>query len=377
MNSLLLWVAFQSGLLLSFPDMGAGNIPKENRPGADIDAEMPESRLPGKWLSSLEEGQKFAEEFNVPLILHFEATWCGPCRQMASTVLNQPDVVQQLSRSVVGVRIDADHQPDLISRFGVSSLPTEIVLSADGKELARYQGGASLSSYVARLQSLPGIAPAKAETAVAKAELGNSAGEANVVQAAASAEQAPASIASPDPVVAQAVQENASGDNSSGAAAPSATSTETADTESADEEKLRSCLIVQRDGKTVGLGGYSPVALMSQKVWEQGSEQFVASFEGVDYFFRSNEERETFNVDPKAYIPQLHGCDPVEFYQDQRAEVGSIEFGAFYKGQLFFFASIENRRRFQQNPDWYASRMNLGEHQGAVSFPFLNNSSLE
>ncbi|MFN9978174.1 MAG: hypothetical protein ACK58T_50540, partial [Phycisphaerae bacterium] len=84
-----------------------------------------------------------------------------------------------------------------------------------------------------------------------------------------------------------------------------------------DDSKRRSCLIVQRDGKTVGLGGFSPVALIVEKVWQSGSDQFVASFEGVDYFFRSAEERDMFHNTPRVYIPQLHGLDPVELFSEQ------------------------------------------------------------
>ena len=43
----------------------------------------------GKWLDSFEEAKKLSIEKNVPIVLHFEAVWCGACRQMDSAVLSQ------------------------------------------------------------------------------------------------------------------------------------------------------------------------------------------------------------------------------------------------------------------------------------------------
>ncbi|MCA9034984.1 MAG: thioredoxin family protein [Planctomycetaceae bacterium] len=273
---------------------------------------MPDSALPGTWLLSFEEAEKVAIRQQVPLIVHFEASWCGPCRQMESSVLNKAAVQDQLKHRFVGVRVDADHHSDLVSRFGVASLPTEVIISHDGRELARYVGVTSLDSYIARLNDL--------------------AGHSNPQKSAGS---------------------------------------------KADDESNRSCLIVRHDGKMVGLGGFSPVALIGEKVWEKGTEQFVGTFEDVDYFFRSEFERDRFLNDPQAFLPRLHGCDPVSLYMKNRAEAGSIEYGAFYKGQLYFFASIQNRRTFQRNPDFYAGGVMRDYIDNSEQFPFIDSTILE
>lgn len=314
-------VVSASVLAVMTPDMNSDSKAPQPTNSLNVQAQMPGTTLPGKWLTSFEEARQLAQTQQVPLIVHFEASWCGPCRQMEASVLSQPRVLQQLSSSFVGVRVDADRNSALISRFGISSLPTEIILSPDGSEAARYVGVTSLDSYVSRLQARAG------DTAVARKE---------------------STPAEPD-------------------AADQAA--ETAD------EKLRSCLLVQHDGKTVGLGGFSPVALVTSKVWEKGSEEFVAAHEGVEYFFRSGTEREQFLKSPEKYVPRLHGCDPVEFHRDNRAEAGAIEFGAFYKGQLYFFSSLENRQHFQSNPDYYADAVSTDDVQNEEKFPFLKHTA--
>ena len=266
----------------------------------------------GKWLTSFDEAKKTSIERNVPLILHFEAVWCGACRQMDAAVLNHQDVAKHLGSSVIGVRIDADRDPELIAKYAISSLPTEVVIGSDGLELARYTGSATLAEYTARLDK-SGI---------------RSGTDPNT-----------------NPILGL-------------------------------DDSLRRCLLVMRDGKVVGLGGFCPVAMMRDKKWLKGSEEFVGSYDGVDYFFQTAEEREFFFACPKEFVPGLHGCDPVEFQRGRRAETGAIEHGAFYKGRVFFFTSPSNRRLFTNNPAWYAEGVSTDRIQNLEQFPFLKSMDL-
>ena len=266
----------------------------------------------GKWLDSFEEARKLAIEKNIPIVLHFEAVWCGACRQMDAAVLNQPTVLSHLGTTVIGLRIDADRDPELISKYGISSLPTEVVIGPDGQENSRYTGNAALDEYMLRL---------------------------NKSGATMSADQSAAKVGE-------------------------------------DDENLRRCLLVMHDGKVVGLGGYCPVAMIRDKKWLKGSEEFIGTYDGVDYFFNSAEERETFFASPKQFVPGLHGCDPVELQLGKIAQTGAIELGAFYKGRLFFFRSQSNRRLFQNNPGWYADGVPSVGVQNPHQFPFLKSMTL-
>ena len=62
-------------------------------------------------------------------ILAFTATWCGACQQ------DKPELAK-LDSELEIIRIDADQRPDLVQQYGVTALPTYIVLR-DGQVVER------------------------------------------------------------------------------------------------------------------------------------------------------------------------------------------------------------------------------------------------
>lgn len=80
-----------------------------------------------------------------PVIVKFEALWCGPCRAM-SPLLRQfaIDNVAQLRFA----HMDVDRSPETADTFDVQTLPT-MILFENGKEVRRTQGAQTPSSLTA------------------------------------------------------------------------------------------------------------------------------------------------------------------------------------------------------------------------------------
>ena len=58
------------------------------------------------------------------VLLDFWATWCGPCQMIAPFV---EEVAEENEHIVVG-KIDVDEERDLAIQFGITSIPTLIVM---------------------------------------------------------------------------------------------------------------------------------------------------------------------------------------------------------------------------------------------------------
>ena len=74
-------------------------------------------------------------ESNALVLLDFWAVWCGPCKMIAP-ILNE--IAAEREDVVIG-KVDVDSEMELAMQFGVSSIPTLVVIK-DGKPVNKAVG---------------------------------------------------------------------------------------------------------------------------------------------------------------------------------------------------------------------------------------------
>jgi protein disulfide-isomerase len=88
-------------------------------------------------------------ESDLPVLVDFYATWCGPCQMMAK-ILEQVNVL--LKDQLRIIKIDSDKYPELATQYEIHALPT-LVLFKQGKPVERIEGVVRAEQLIQRLRS--------------------------------------------------------------------------------------------------------------------------------------------------------------------------------------------------------------------------------
>ncbi len=92
--------------------------------------------------------QELLASTQIPVLVDFYATWCGPCQIMAQII---EQVNPQISNRLQVVKIDTDKYPGLASEYGIEALPT-LVLFKNGQPVDRIEGVLQAPQLMQRLQ---------------------------------------------------------------------------------------------------------------------------------------------------------------------------------------------------------------------------------
>ncbi len=57
----------------------------------------------------------------IPVLVDFWATWCGPCKMLAPTISK---IAEEKTGKVKVCKLDVDEEPEIAAKYGISSIPT-------------------------------------------------------------------------------------------------------------------------------------------------------------------------------------------------------------------------------------------------------------
>lgn len=362
---------------------------------------------PSPWQTNLETAQRLAAQTNRLVLIHFWAPRCRPCLRLEKEVLSDPEMTKALEANFVLVKLNADDAPGTTRMYGVSTLPTDVITTPQGRLVSQIQSPPSVAQYVAQMnraavghrslarnpappEQAPQPEPPKASppppnsgaaTAVTQAEQGNihlvaateaagndryaeyfqqqqvEAPDHNYVaraQAFSPSPQPPAGGPQPP-----AVQQQASGMQQQApqqqpmAQQPVQHAYASGPPMAAPQPAVQ----LPPGCPPVALDGHCPLTLMEQKRWVLGDKAFGVVHRGRTYLFLGPNERQKFLADPDRFAPVLSGVDPVLALDHNQVVAGRREFGVFgADGHIYLFADPASRDTFEKNEQYYAQR---------------------
>lgn len=106
------------------------------------------------WQTDLQTAKQQAGAANQLVLVHFWAPWCAACRKMDQDVYVDPAVIAAVRGNYVPVRLNVDHNPGVARGLGVTALPTDVVITPEGKVLETYTGFTGAGEYAGRLNRI-------------------------------------------------------------------------------------------------------------------------------------------------------------------------------------------------------------------------------
>ena len=95
------------------------------------------------------------------------------------------------------------------------------------------------------------------------------------------------------------------------------------------------------DNSNIALQGYSPVSYADLGLAQKGNIAYKSTYEGITYYFTSEEQKRSFEAQPEKYLPQYGGFCAFGIYAGAKFRVDPNKF-LVQNGKLYLFLnSIE------------------------------------
>jgi thioredoxin 1 len=87
---------------------------------------------------------------NLPLVVDFWATWCGPCRMVGPII---SELAEQYDGKIVVGKCDVEECDDLAAEFGIRNIPT-ILFFKNGEVVDKLVGAVPKAQFEAKFEAL-------------------------------------------------------------------------------------------------------------------------------------------------------------------------------------------------------------------------------
>ena len=113
---------------------------------------MPATAQEGiRWQQDIEGAKTLARQSGRLVLVHFWTPECGPCKMLDQNVFNQPGVAGAVETRFVPVKLNANENSAIAEGFGITRVPTDIILTPDGRVIGKIISPPTPAGYVAEV----------------------------------------------------------------------------------------------------------------------------------------------------------------------------------------------------------------------------------
>ena len=106
------------------------------------------------WQHDLEAAKTLAKQTNRLVLVHFWTPSCAPCLTLDQTVFNQAGVAAAIEARFVPVKLNANENSATAQGFGITRVPTDVILTPDGHVVGKLISPPTPAGYVAELNQV-------------------------------------------------------------------------------------------------------------------------------------------------------------------------------------------------------------------------------
>ncbi len=104
-----------------------------------------------RWQQDLEGAKAQARQSGRLVLVHFWTPECGPCKMLEQNVFNQPGVAGAVETRFVPVKLNANENSATAEGFGITRVPTDIIITPDGQVVGKLISPPTPAGYVAEV----------------------------------------------------------------------------------------------------------------------------------------------------------------------------------------------------------------------------------